>query len=159
VLCWCLVLLLSCLQDLSVGKLDCTPDPIFSYTTYTLQDLQDIMPAQVRKHRPFLFVSYLCLSPSCSSACMTGMLLRVLGAWHTPAQCSNPALQFTAKICHLFVCMQVLELARVAAQQLPQAIVSQVVALQVVMRPVAVHAMVLAVFASLVAPFGEQRGS
>jgi hypothetical protein len=47
----------------------------------------------------------------------------------------------------------------VAAQQLPPAIVSQGVALKVVMRPVAVHAMVLAVFASLVAPFGEQRGS
>lgn len=45
-----------------------------------------------------------------------------------------------------------------AAQQLPPAIVSQVVALKVVMRPVAVHAMVLAVFASLVAPFGKQRG-
>lgn len=80
------------MQDLSLGRLDCTPDPIFTPTTYTLQDL---MPAQV------------------------------------------------------------LELARLAAQQLPVGLVAQLVGLKVVMKPIAVHAMVLAVFASLVAPFGE----
>lgn len=83
------------MQDLSLGRLDCTPDPIFTPTTYTLQDLQDLMPAQV------------------------------------------------------------LELARLAAQQLPVGLVAQLVGLKVVMKPIAVHAMVLAVFASLVAPFGE----
>jgi phosphatidate cytidylyltransferase len=80
---------------LSLGGLDCTPDPIFTPATYTLQDLQDLMPAQA------------------------------------------------------------LELARLAAQQLPPGLVSQLVGLKVVMKPIAVHAMVLAVFASLVAPFGE----
>lgn len=80
--------------DLSLGGLDCTPDPIFTPATYTLQDLQDLMPAQA------------------------------------------------------------LELARLAAQQLPPGLVSQLVGLKVVMKPIAVHAMVLAVFASLVAPFG-----
>jgi hypothetical protein len=81
-------------QDLSVGRLDCTPDIIFEPTTYTLQDLTDVMPGQV------------------------------------------------------------LDLARLAAAQLPPGLLAPLVGLQVVMKPIAVHAMVLAVFASLVAPFG-----
>lgn len=84
-----------CLQDLSLGRLDCTPDPIFTPTTYTAQDLADVMPGQV------------------------------------------------------------LELARLAGQQLPPDLRDELVGLQVVMKPIAVHAMILAVFASLVAPFGE----
>lgn len=80
--------------DLSLGRLDCTPDPIFTPTTYTAQDLADVMPGQV------------------------------------------------------------LELARLAGQQLPPDLRDELVGLQVVMKPIAVHAMILAVFASLVAPFG-----
>lgn len=85
----------SLMQDLSVGRLDCTPDPIFTPTTYTLQDVEDLMPAQV------------------------------------------------------------LEQARLVAQQLPPGLLAPLEGLEIVMKPVALHAMVLAVFASLVAPFGE----
>jgi hypothetical protein len=83
------------LQDLSLGRLDCTPDPIFFPTTYTLQDLEDLMPAQV------------------------------------------------------------LDQARLVAQQLPPGLLAPLEGLEIVMKPIAIHAMVLAVFASLVAPFGE----
>jgi hypothetical protein len=50
---------------------------------------------------------------------------------------------------------QVLDLARLAASQVAPGLLAPLVGLQVVMKPIAVHAMVLAVFASLVAPFGE----
>jgi hypothetical protein len=82
-------------QDLSLGRLDCTPDAIFIPTTYTLHDLEDLMPVQI------------------------------------------------------------LEQARLVAQQLPPGLFAPLEGLEVVMKPIAIHAMVLAVFASLVAPFGK----
>jgi hypothetical protein len=101
----CLFVLLSCLQDLSVGKLDCTPDPIFSYTTYTLQDLQDIMPAQVRQHGS-LFVSTLVGGPLLLFCCAQHHCMAAMSAKDLPLHLSRPAtLQstYTPLVAHLTV--------------------------------------------------------
>jgi phosphatidate cytidylyltransferase len=77
-----------------MGPLNCTPNPIFSPATYSLQDVADVLPAQA------------------------------------------------------------LELCRLAALQLPPAWAAWLSTAQVVMKPIDIHAMILAAFASLVAPFG-----
>jgi hypothetical protein len=78
-----------------MGRLDCTPDPIYSPNTYTLQAVAEQLP---------------------------------------------PAL---------------LDVAAAVAAQLPAGLRHWLAGLTVTMRPMELHAMVLAVFASFVAPFGE----
>lgn len=86
-------------QDLSMGRLDCTPDPIYSPNTYTLQAVAEQLP---------------------------------------------PAL---------------LDVAAAVAAQLPAGLRQWLAGLSVTMRPMELHAMVLAAFASFVAPFGGFFGS
>jgi phosphatidate cytidylyltransferase len=78
-----------------MGRLHCTPDPIYSPNTYTLQAVAELLP---------------------------------------------PAL---------------LDVAAAVAAQLPAGLRHWLAGLAVTMRPMELHAMVLAVFASFVAPFGE----
>jgi hypothetical protein len=90
------VMCCKCLQDLSLGPLNCTPDYVYSAHTYSLQDLLDILP------------------------------------------------------------MPVVDVGKAAAAQLPESLVTYLSELQVVRKPIEFHAMVMAVFASFVAPFGER---
>jgi hypothetical protein len=78
-----------------MGRLDCTPDPIYSPNTYNLQAVAEQLP---------------------------------------------PAL---------------LDVAAAVAAQLPAGLRHWLAGLTVTMRPMELHAMVLAAFASFVAPFGE----
>lgn len=84
------------LQDLSLGRLDCTPDPIYSQHIYTLKAVVEQLP---------------------------------------------PPL---------------LDLVMAAAGQLPAGLQQWLSEFSFGMRPIEYHAMVLAVFASFVAPFGER---
>ncbi|KAF6255369.1 phosphatidate cytidylyltransferase [Scenedesmus sp. NREL 46B-D3] len=86
-------------EDLSMGRLHCTPDPIYSPNSYTLQAVAELLP---------------------------------------------PSL---------------LDVAAAVAAQLPAGLRHWLAALTVTMRPMELHAMVLAVFASFVAPFGGFFGS
>jgi phosphatidate cytidylyltransferase len=78
-----------------MGRLHCTPDPIYSPNTYTMQAVAEQLP---------------------------------------------PAL---------------LDVAAAVAAQLPPGLRHWLAGLTVTMRPMELHAMVLAVFASFVAPFGK----
>jgi phosphatidate cytidylyltransferase len=78
-----------------MGRLHCTPDPIYSPNTYTLRAVAELLP---------------------------------------------PAL---------------LDVAAAVAAQLPAGLRHWLAGLAITMRPMELHAMVLAVFASFVAPFGE----
>lgn len=89
------------LQDLSLGPIDCTPDPIYTPHTYTLGSaayaLAEALPAPVA------------------------------------------------------------DVAAAAVGQLPEALVSYLSDMQMSFRPIEGHAIVLAIFASFVAPFGRLR--
>eukprot|EP00879_Flechtneria_rotunda_P011161 GHRR01011659.1.p1 GENE.GHRR01011659.1~~GHRR01011659.1.p1 ORF type:complete len:439 (+),score=91.96 GHRR01011659.1:139-1455(+) len=86
-------------QDLSLGPLNCAPDPIYTQHVYTLQDIAEVLPGQL------------------------------------------------ADIC------------RTAAAQLPHWLSLWLANWQYVAKPIEFHAMMLAVFASIVAPFGGFFGS